>query len=76
MFIREVWEKITSFIFNSLSSFYSGNFKKVKVNLSQISLLNMWLLVEMFPLHVWNIAIVLQVYVQTDSNAGVLLWIF
>ena len=52
MFIREIWGKFTSFIFwnfeislVSLGRFQ--NFKKVNsVNLSQISLLNMWLLVQ------------------------------
>ena len=52
MFIREIWGKFTSFIFwnieislVSLGTFQ--NFKKVNsVNLSQISLLNMWLLVQ------------------------------
>ena len=52
MFIREIWGKFTSFIFwNFEMSLVSlgrfQNFKKVNsVNLSQISLLNMWLLVE------------------------------
>ena len=52
IFIREIWGKFTSFIFwnfeislVSLGRF--KNFKKVNsVNLSQISLLNMWLLVQ------------------------------
>ena len=52
MFIREIWGKFTSFIFwnfeislVSLGRFQ--NFKKVNsVNLSQVSLLNMWLLVQ------------------------------
>ena len=52
MFIREIWGKFTSFIFwnfeislVSLGRFQ--NFKKVNsVNLSQIFLLNMWLLVQ------------------------------
>ena len=52
MFIREIWRKFTSFIFwNFEISLVSlrrfQNFKKVNsVNLSQISLLNMWLLVQ------------------------------
>ena len=51
MFIREIWGKFTSFIFwNFEMSLVSlerfQNFKKVNsVNLSQIYLLNMWLLV-------------------------------
>ena len=51
MFIREIWEKFTSFIvWNFEISLISlgrfQNFKKViSANLSQISLLNMWLLV-------------------------------
>ena len=55
MFIREIWGKFTSFIFwNFEISLVSlrrfQNFKKVNsVNLSQISLLNMWLLVEITP---------------------------
>ena len=52
MFICEIWGKFTSFIFwnfeislVSLGRFQ--NFKKVNsVNLSQISLLNMWILVQ------------------------------
>ena len=52
MFIREIWGKFTSFIFwnfeislVSLGRFQ--NFKKVNsVNLSQISLLSMWLLIQ------------------------------
>ena len=52
MFIREIWGNFTSFIFwnfeislVSLGRFQ--NFKKVNlVNLSQISLLNIWLLVQ------------------------------
>ena len=52
IFIREIWGKFTSFIFwnfeislVSLGRFQ--NFKKVNsVNLSQVSLLNMWLLVQ------------------------------
>ena len=54
MFIREIWGKFTSFIFwnfeislVSLGRFQ--NFKKVNsVNLSQISLLNMWLLAQIY----------------------------
>ena len=51
MFIREIWGKFTSFIFWNfeISLVWLGRFrnsKKVKsVNLSQISPLNMWLLV-------------------------------
>ena len=56
MFIRGIWGKLTSFIFwnfeislVSLGRFQ--NFKKVNsVNLSQISLLNMWLLSANIPL--------------------------
>ena len=52
MFIREIWGKFTSFIFWNfeISLVWLGrfqNFKKVNsVNLSQISLLNMWLLAQ------------------------------
>ena len=52
MFIREIWGKFTALIFwNFQISLVSigrfQNLKKVKsVNLSQISLLNMWLLVQ------------------------------
>ena len=51
MFIREIWGKFISFIFWNfeISLVLLGrfqNFRKViSINLSQISLLNMWLLV-------------------------------
>ena len=52
MFVREIWGKFTSFFFWNFEIFLVSlgifqNFKKVNsVNLSQISLLNMWLLVQ------------------------------
>ena len=48
MFIREIWGEFTSFIFWNFVSFGRfQNFKKVNsVNLSQISLLSMWILVQ------------------------------
>ena len=51
MFIREIWGKFTLFIFWNfeISLVSHGRFQNIKnvnsVNLSQISLLNMWLLV-------------------------------
>ena len=52
MFIREIWGKFTSFAFwdFQISLVWHGrfhNFKKMNsVNLSQVSLLNIWLLVQ------------------------------
>ena len=54
MFIREIWGKFTSFIFwnfeiSLISLWRFQNFEKVNsVDLSQISLLNMWLLVRIW----------------------------
>ena len=53
MFISEIWGKFISFIFwnfeiSLVSLGIFQNFKKVNsVNLSQISILNMWLLVQL-----------------------------
>ena len=46
-FIRDIWDEFISFIFWNFETFWFQNFKKVNsVNLSQIFLLNMWLLAQ------------------------------
>ena len=66
MFIPQIWGKFTSFIFWTfeISLVLLGrfqNFKKVNsVNLSQISLLNMWLLVQISKKHFRRITLKLK----------------
>ena len=68
MFIHEIWAKFTSFIFWNfeISLVLLGkfqNFKKVNsVNLSQISLLNMWLLVL--------IKVDIRMFLEWENNSG------
>ena len=71
MFIRDIWGKFISFIFwnfeISLVSFGRfQNFEKVNsVNVSQISLLSMWLLIQLFLKFPWCCLCSAPVYLVT-----------
>ena len=68
MFIREIWGKFTSFIFWNFEIFFVslGRFQNSKqvdsVKLSQISRINMWLLV-LIKVDIW-------MFLEWENNSG------